>query len=83
MRLSWQFIELEVVKAIENDSGELEGIKWECIYVNIDSISYYKLANEVLRPYNKENYNFMTIRILMKVGLLMSIYLNQNNKMRF
>jgi hypothetical protein len=52
------FIELEVVKAIENDSGELEGIKWECIYVNIDSISYYKLANEVLRPYNKRELQF-------------------------
>ena len=32
------FIELEVVKAIENNSGELVGIKWECIYVNIDNI---------------------------------------------
>ena len=52
------FIELEVVKAIENDSGELAGIKWECIYVNIDSISYYKSANEVLRPYNKRELLF-------------------------
>ena len=52
------FIELEVVKTIENDSGELVGIKWECICVNIDSISYYKLANEVLRPYNKRELLF-------------------------
>ena len=52
------FIELEVVKAIENDLGELVGIKWECIYVNIDSISYYKSANEVLRPYNKRELLF-------------------------
>ena len=52
------FIELEVVKAIENDLGELVGIKWECIYVNIDSISYYKSANEVLSPYNKRELLF-------------------------
>lgn len=52
------FIELEVVRAIENNSGELVGIKWECIYVNIDNISYYKLANDVLCPYNKRELLF-------------------------
>lgn len=52
------FIELEVVKAIENNSGELVGIKWEPIYVNIDNISYYKLANDVLCPYNKRELLF-------------------------
>ena len=73
------FIELEVVKTIENDSGELVGIKWECIYVNIDNISYYKLANDVLCPYNKRELLFHNYKNTDESGVINN-YLSKSNQ---
>ena len=43
------FLELEIVKYIENENAEIVGIEWENVCINVDNISHYKKINNTLR----------------------------------
>lgn len=43
------FLELEIVKYLENENGEIVGIEWENVCINVDNISHYKKINDTLR----------------------------------
>lgn len=43
------FLELEIVKYRENENGEIVGIEWENVCINVDNISHYKKINNTLR----------------------------------
>ena len=36
------FLELEIVKYRENENGEIVGIEWENVCINVDKYSHYK-----------------------------------------
>lgn len=36
------FIKLNIEEEIKNNEGELQGFKWEEVYVNADNISHFK-----------------------------------------
>ena len=43
------FLELEIVKYLENENSEIVGIEWENVCINVDNISHYKKINNTLR----------------------------------
>ena len=44
------FIKLKIEEEIKNDAGELQGLKWEEVYVNADNISHFKKVKNRLCP---------------------------------
>ena len=52
------FIKLNIEEEIKNNEGELQGFKWEEVYVNADNISHFKKVKNRLRPKNVKNILF-------------------------
>lgn len=46
------FIKLNIEEEIKNNEGELQGFKWEEVYVNADNISHFKKVENWLCPNN-------------------------------